>query len=100
MNTNVVAVWVEMEAQPGKEGELEELLKAAAPIVQNEPETVTWFAMRLSERKFCIFDTFSGEDGRKTHLEGDLPRRLTEKAGELLVNPLTMQEIAVLAAKI
>jgi quinol monooxygenase YgiN len=100
MNTNTVAVWVEMEARPGKADELEELLKAAAPIAQNEPETVTWFAMRLSETRFCIFDTFSGEDGRRRHLEGDLPKRLTEKQGELLVNPVTMQEIAVLAAKI
>jgi quinol monooxygenase YgiN len=100
MNTNTVAVWVEMEARPGKEAEVEALLKECVAVVQNETDTVAWFAMKLSESKFCIFDTFTGESGRKAHLDGELARTLTAKADELLVNPVCMQQIAIVAAKV
>ncbi len=100
MNTNTVAVWVEMDAKPGKEAEVEQLLHSFAPIVQNEPDTTAWFAMKLGGSKFAIFDTFNGESGRRTHLSDEMAKTLVSKTEGLLVNPVAIQQIAILAAKI
>ncbi len=100
MNTNTVAVWVEMEAKPGREAEVEQLLHSFAPIVQNEPDTTGWFAMKLGDSKFAIFDTFNGESGRRTHLSDEMAKTLMSKTEGLLVNPMAIQQIAILAAKI
>ena len=41
-----VALYVPLEAKPGKEKEVAEFLKSALPLVDAEPGTVTWFAIR------------------------------------------------------
>ena len=37
------ALYVRLEAKPGKEEEVEAFLKAGLPIVMEEPATVAWF---------------------------------------------------------
>ena len=34
-----VSIWVQLEAKPGKEKEVEEFLKSAQPLAEREPET-------------------------------------------------------------
>jgi hypothetical protein len=58
MNTVTVALWVKLDAKPGKEGDLDTFLRSALPLVQEEPATVTWFAIRLGPWTFGIFDAF------------------------------------------
>ena len=100
MNTNTVAIWAEMEAKPGKEAEVEAFLKSARPLVEHEPETTTWFAVKLSESKFGIFDTFTGESGRQAHLSGEVAKGLMAKAEELFIGPPAIQQIQILAEKV
>ncbi len=99
MNTNTVAVWVEMEAKPGKEGELEAFLKSAAPLVQHEPNTTAWYAVKLSDSRFAIFDTFTGDAGRQAHMKGETATTLVTKVEALFANPPQIHSLAVLAAK-
>jgi len=42
-----VAIWAQLEAKPGKERELEEFLKSAQPLAEREPETVSWYAIKM-----------------------------------------------------
>jgi hypothetical protein len=42
-----VALWVRLEAKPGREADLEAFLHAGAALVEAEPETLVWFAVRL-----------------------------------------------------
>ncbi len=42
-----VALYVRLEAKPGKETDVEAFLKGGLAIVQGEPATTAWFALRL-----------------------------------------------------
>src|SRR5665213_933743 len=68
-----------MEAKPGKENEVEQFLHGALPLVQDEAGTVSWYAIRLGNSKFGIFDTFNDEAGRKAHLPARSRRRFLPK---------------------
>jgi len=87
-------------AKPGKETELASFLLGALPLAQQESKTVVWFAIRLSEREFGIFDAFADESGRTAHLEGPIAAALMAKAGELLAEPPRIDKVDVLAAKL
>jgi quinol monooxygenase YgiN len=95
-----VALLVHMEAKPGKEAEVEEFLMGGLPIVQGEPATTAWFAIRLGPSTFGIFDAFPDEDGRQAHLSGQVAAALMARASELLAKPPEIEKVDVLAAKI
>lgn len=94
-----VALLVRLEAKPGKEKEVETFLKSGLGIVQNEPLTNTWFAIRIGQSSFGIFDTFADDAGRNAHLTGAVAKALMEKANELLAKPPTIEKVDILAAK-
>jgi len=68
-------------------------------MAEAEEDTATWFALRLDETTFGIFDTFPDEAGRQAHLDGDIAAALMDRADELLVEEPQIDEIGVLAAK-
>jgi quinol monooxygenase YgiN len=94
------ALLVTLEAKPGKEKEVEQFLAGALPIVQSEPATIAWFAIKMGPSKFGIFDAFPDEKGRQTHLSGKVAAALMAKAPELLAKPPSIEKIDVLAAKL
>ena len=65
-----LALYVPLEAKPGKEKEVAEFLKSALPLVDAEPGTISWFAIQNGPSSFAIFDTFNDEAGRNAHLNG------------------------------
>ena len=95
-----VALWVRLEAKPGKESAVAEFLKGGLPIVEQEPGTVTWYAIQLAPGVFGIFDTFADDAGRDAHLAGRVAEALMAKAPELLAKAPSIEKINVLAAKI
>src|SRR5262245_51974698 len=94
-----VALWVRLEANPGREADLEAFLHAAAALVETELETLIWFAVRLSPSTFGIFDAFPDEAGRKAHLMGPVAVALGEQASTLLACPPVIERLDVLAVK-
>jgi len=95
-----VALFVRLEAKPGKEHEVESFLRGGLPIVEEEPATVAWFGLRLGPSTFGIFDAFPNEDGRQAHLSGRVAAALMAKAPELLASPPTIEKADVLAFKL
>jgi quinol monooxygenase YgiN len=95
-----VALYVPLEAKPGKEKEVAEFLKSALPLVNAEPGTVSWFAIQEGPSSFAIFDTFDDETGRSAHLNGKVAAALMAKAGELLAKPPSIHKIDILADKL
>ena len=95
-----VALWVMLEAKPGKESEVESFLRSGLAIVQQEPATVTWYALRIGPSTFGIFDTFPDDAGRQAHLNGRVAAALMQKAGDLLAKPPSIEKIDILAAKL
>jgi len=99
-NTVKYALFVMLEAKPGKEQDVENFLRGGLALVEQEPGTVTWYAIRLGPSSFGIFDTFADEAGRQAHLDGKVAAALMGRAGELLAKPPKIEKIEVLAAKI
>jgi quinol monooxygenase YgiN len=99
-NRVTVGLLVRLEAKPGKEEEVASLLRNGLSIVEEEePFTITWFALRLGPTTFCIFDAFADEEGRQDHLGGSVAAALGEKA-ELFAHPPVIERVDVLAAKL
>ena len=94
-----VAIWAQLEAKPGKERELEEFLQSAQPLAEREPETVSWYAVKMGPGKYGIFDTFADENGRNAHLNGEIAKALFAKAKDLLATPPEISKPEVLAVK-
>ena len=88
-----------LEAKPGKEAEVEALLRGAVGLAQEEPRTVHWFALRLGPSTFGVFDTFADEEGRKAHLEGRIAAALMAKAPELLASPPVIERVDLIGVK-
>ena len=95
-----VGLFVRLEARPGKERDVEEFLRAALPLVEDEPATVAWFALKFSCTSFGIFDAFPDESGRQAHLAGRVAAALGASAAELLAVPPTVEAADVLAWKL
>jgi quinol monooxygenase YgiN len=98
--TPTVGLLVTMEAKPGKEAEVENFLQSAVPLVNDEPATVAWFAIRLSGSTFGIFDVFPDEAGREAHLNGKVAEALMAQAADLFSGAPTIQTIDVRASKL
>ena len=95
-----VALFVRLEAKPGKEAEVERLLLDGLPIVLEEPATIAWFGIRLGPSTFGIFDAFPDEAGRQAHLTGRVAAALMAHAAELLAQPPVIEKVDILAAKL
>jgi len=95
-----VALFVRLEAKPGKEADVESFLRGGLPIVQKEPATIAWFGIRLGPTTFGIFDAFLDEAGRQAHLSGQVAAALMTKAPELLAKAPVIEKVEVLAAKL
>lgn len=93
------ALLARVEAKQGKEGEVEQFLKTALPLAQDEEETISWYALKLGPSTFGIFDTFNDEKGREAHLSGKIAAALMQHAGELLASAPVIEKVELLAAK-
>jgi quinol monooxygenase YgiN len=94
------ALFVRLEAKPGKEDEVASFLKSGLSLVQQEPATIAWFGIRLGPTTFGIFDAFPDEAGRQAHLNGKVAAALMAKASELFSQPPSIEKVDVLAAKL
>ena len=95
-----LALYVQLEAKPGKEKEVEDFLKGALPLVEAEPGTTAWFAMKMGPTTFGIFDTFNNEGDREAHLSGAVAKALMAKVPELFALPPGIHKIDILADKL
>ncbi len=94
-----VGLFVRLEAKAGKEAEVEEFLNGGLDLVNDEPETTVWYALKFGDSTFGIFDAFEGESGREAHLNGKVAAALMAKVDELFTAPPKIEKVDVLAAK-
>jgi quinol monooxygenase YgiN len=94
------SIAAKLVAKPGKEAEVEAFLRSGLDLANNEPLTVTWYAIKFSENTFGIFDTFESDEGRDAHLNGPIAAALMAKADELLAEPPTIEKVDIIAAKV
>ena len=88
-----------LEAKPGKGDDLADFLRQGRELAVAESGTVTWYAFKISDTTYGIFDTFEGEEGRQAHLNGQIPAALAQAGSELLATDPDIRTIDVLAVK-
>jgi quinol monooxygenase YgiN len=88
-----------LKAKPGKEAELAAFLDAGRAIVEKEDGTRVWYAFKVDDATFGIFDAFDDEAGRQAHLSGEIPAALGTVGAELLAEPPDIKLVGVLASK-
>jgi quinol monooxygenase YgiN len=94
------ALYVRLEAKPGKEEALKAFLESALPLANNESSTPIWFALRFGPSTFGIFDAFASEQDRQSHLDGAIAAALMANADELLASAPNIEKVDILAAKV
>ena len=95
-----VALFVRLQAKPGKEATVASFLESALALANQETTTPVWFALRLGQSTFGIFDAFADETGRSAHLAGPIAAALMANAAELISEPPQIEHVDVLAAKL
>jgi quinol monooxygenase YgiN len=94
------ALLARLEAKPGKEAAVQDLLVSALALANQEARTTVWFALKLGPSTFGVFDAFADEEGRQAHLHGPIAQALMAKAPELFSKPPQIDPVDVLAAKL
>jgi quinol monooxygenase YgiN len=95
-----VGLLVRLVVKPGKEDEVISFLEGGLALVEEEPATIAWFAIRLGPSEFGILDASPDNGGRKAHLGGRSAAALMTQAPELLTQPPVIEPVDVLAAKL
>ena len=90
---------VRLEARHGKDREVEQFLRSAVPLVEEEIGTTAWFAMRFGRGEYGIFDTFLDDAAREEHLAGPVVLALQRHGNDLFNSPPRLQEVRILANK-
>jgi quinol monooxygenase YgiN len=93
-------VLVRMHAKQGKEAAVQDFLHSTLPLVQEEPSTVAWFAVRFGRSDYGIFGVFPDDTARDAHLAGPVTAALKQRAGDLFDGEPRIQKFEVLADKL
>jgi quinol monooxygenase YgiN len=88
-----------LEAKPGKGDDLAAFLEAGRALALAEEGTVTWYAFKISDTSYGIFDTFETDDARDAHLAGQIPQALGEVAPNLLAGEPNLRTVEIVAVK-
>ena len=89
----------QLQAKPGKGEELGAFLQSGRELALAEQGTVTWYAFKIDDTHYGIFDTFETEDARQAHINGEIPKAITQVAGELLASEPDIRPVDIIAVK-
>lgn len=79
------ATFVTLKSLPGKEHQVEALLKSGAATVKHgEPNTLQWYGLQEGPGKYAIIDFFPDPKGRDVHFQGKVAAALNASAGATL----------------
>ena len=94
------ALIVRLQARSGQEETVDGFLRDALALVEDEPDTVAWFALRTGASSFAIVDVFPDEAGRRAHLDGPVAAALEKHGTELLAEPPVIEQVDVIVSKL
>jgi quinol monooxygenase YgiN len=90
---------IRLTVKPGKERELQQLLIEGVQFVDEEPKTINWYAFKINENTYGIFDTFPDEEGLHRHHTGKLAQTIMKSAPDLLSENPVIEVTDILAWK-
>lgn len=95
------AFFIQIEARPGQEEAVVQMLRDIRACVEDEPATGPWFAVRFSQTSFAIFEAFPDLAGRQAHVEGGggVIFRDAERMNAILADAAKVHRVDVLMSK-
>jgi quinol monooxygenase YgiN len=88
-----------LESKPGRGDDLGAFLEAGRALAAAEAGTVTWYAFKISDTAYGIFDSFETEAARQSHLNGEIPTALGQVAPDLLAKDPDIRTVDIVAVK-
>jgi quinol monooxygenase YgiN len=88
-----------LDAKPERGDDLAGFLEQGRAIAAAEEGTVTWYAFKLDETTYGIFDTFESEAGRQAHIDGEIPKALGQVGDDLLAKAPEIRPVEIVAVK-
>jgi len=100
-NEGPKAFYIHIEARPGKEEAVIQMLHDIYGCVLGEPATGPWFAVRYSATTFGIFEAFPSIAGRDAHVAGGGGEIFRDRSrmNEILAYPAQVHRVDVLLVK-
>jgi hypothetical protein len=95
------AFYILIEACPGKEEEVMQMLRDINACVEDEPATGPWYAVRHSPTTFAIFEAFPDITGRNAHVAGEGGGIFhdVERMNAILARSAHVQKVDILLSK-
>jgi quinol monooxygenase YgiN len=88
-----------LEAKPGKGADLAAFLASGREIAVQEQGTVTWYAFKVNDTTYGVFDTFETVEARQAHLDGEIPKAIAAVSAELLATDPDIRTIDIVGVK-
>ena len=95
----MVGVVARFEFLPGNEGEVGEFFAAGKAIVEGQPASTGWFAIRVDATNYMAFACFASEADREALLAAGGPA-LSRQAKHLFAGPPSFERVDVVAARL
>ena len=95
------AFYILIEALPGQEDGVVQMLHDIRAAVEDEPATGPWYAVRHSATTFAIYEAFPDIAGRNAHIAGrggDIFRD-SARMNRILAKPAHIQKVDILLSK-
>jgi len=106
MSTPKVGLFAPLPAKDGKATDLSNFLLKGHELLEAEPLTLQWYAIKYTgeayatKPTFAIFDTFAADEGRNAHVTGEIAKALLANQSELLGEGWKINPVQILASKV
>lgn len=94
------ALHIRLKSKPGKESEVEQLLRDIYLAVQRKPPATPWYGYRLNESVFGIFEAAHDDFDREAHLKGEASEILKERGASILAEPAQVELLDLVAFRL
>ena len=84
-NKMKIANFITLKAKAGQENNLAEFLAGGAKAVAaSEPQTLSWYSVRINTNTFAIIDFFADQSGQDAHVGGQVAAALKANADKMI----------------
>lgn len=94
------ALFVRIKAKPGKESEVQVLLKELVSAESQDSHITAGLSFKKSSQEFALFDIFANESARNAYLEHLKTKGLFARYSELLVAEPQVEKMELLSERL
>ncbi|NJP74944.1 antibiotic biosynthesis monooxygenase [Streptomyces sp. C1-2] len=83
-----LSVWATLKVLPDQQKAAEKFFAFSREALESEPGTTSFFAVKIDDETYGIFDTFTDEEALKAHIAGPSGKEaVAGRIGTIFVGP-------------